>query len=1004
MSAKILVVDDRPTNRQFLSTLLGYGGHRLLEAEDGAEALKLVRSERPDLVITDILMPTMDGFEFAKSVRADPAIADTKIVFYTATYRAHEARLLASACGVSTVIAKPAEPQTVLDVVNEQLGIAAVRSAPRKGKKLREKEKDASEPELSQLGVLLTDHVNDLRGLKRQLDTLVETGEELEKERERLRGISAKFAQNMAKLHTTSARLYAMLELGIDLSTMRDPQKLAELFTASARRLLGAGAAVTLLLRPTEDAALHVATEGLPPETAQALRSIVSDEGLVGKMMASRKVVNASAPKDEPSVEGLPAGYPPARNFLGAAIRSASGCYGLTFFTDKLGGTAGFGEEDEKLVQALALELAVVYENFELYDMVQKHAAGLQLEVAERQRAEARVRRLNRVYAVLSGINNLIVRTRSREELFEEACRIAVEEGQFISASIATYAAGAEKLVLAAHRGTVLPQLSAEGLSTAADASFARATAVRAVRERVPLWDNDITADPDMGPRRAQAIKDGARSIISLPLIVEGAVAGVLVLFAPEKGFFDDDEVVLLKELAGDIAFAINHLQKSARVDYLSYYDELTGFANRALFVQRLTQQLATSARERHRLALILMDVERFRSVNESFGRQEGDRLLEQIAARMRVHSTDPTWLARIGPDHFAIFVPDMGSEEALGRRIEQRLQQIYGEPFRVGGEDLRVAARLGVAVFPEDASGVEDLLRSAEAALRQAKERGERYVFFDRRMTERIGANLALESQLRRAVEQEEFVLHYQPKVDLESREIVGLEALIRWRSPELGLVPPGKFIPLLEETGLILPVGAWALGRAVRDQRRLAEQKLALPRIAVNVSPVQLRHSEFVRALEQAIAGDPPAAIDVEVTEGVFMEDLKGCLAKLNAVRALGVNVAIDDFGTGYSSLGYLAKLPAQTLKIDRSFVATMLNDADAMTLVQTIISLAHSLRLTVVAEGVESEDQAKMLRLLRCDQMQGYLISKPVPFEELCTLLRPGGASRTPLAAAM
>lgn len=218
----ILIVDDRPTNREFLTTLLNYGGHRLFEAGDGAEALRLVREERPDLVISDILMPTMDGFEFAKSVRAEPAIANTKIVFYTATYRAQEARLLATACGVSTVIAKPADPQRVLDVVNEQLGIPAPRSIPQTAIK-PPAQKQADSGELSRLGTVLTDYVNDLRGVKVQLDDLVDRGLELEQERDRLRGISTTFAQNLTKLHTTTARLYALVELGMDLSAERDP-------------------------------------------------------------------------------------------------------------------------------------------------------------------------------------------------------------------------------------------------------------------------------------------------------------------------------------------------------------------------------------------------------------------------------------------------------------------------------------------------------------------------------------------------------------------------------------------------------------------------------------------------------------------------------------------------------------------------------------------------------------------------------------------------------------
>jgi EAL domain-containing protein (putative c-di-GMP-specific phosphodiesterase class I) len=257
--------------------------------------------------------------------------------------------------------------------------------------------------------------------------------------------------------------------------------------------------------------------------------------------------------------------------------------------------------------------------------------------------------------------------------------------------------------------------------------------------------------------------------------------------------------------------------------------------------------------------------------------------------------------------------------------------------------------------------------------------------------MTERVGENLALESKLQQALENEEFVLHYQPKVNTATRRIESVEALIRWQSRDLGLVPPMHFIPLLEQTGLILEVGAWALRRAALDFRRWSELGLNALRIAVNVSPIQLRRRDFVGSLRNAL-GEGSPGIDLEITESLIMEDIQGSTEKLEAARRLGANIAIDDFGTGYSSLAYLAKLPVQELKIDRSFIITMLKDPTVMTLVSTIISLAHSLGLKVVAEGVEAEDQAKELRRLGCDQMQGYLFSKPVSFDEIVVLLRP------------
>jgi len=509
---------------------------------------------------------------------------------------------------------------------------------------------------------------------------------------------------------------------------------------------------------------------------------------------------------------------------------------------------------------------------------------------------------------------------------------------------------------------------------------------------------NDMANDPRVH-LRAQAAQRGFSSLAVLPLVVAGDAVGVLTLYAREIGFFDDEEMKLLNELAGDISFALEHIQKSEKLDYLSYYDLLTGLANRSLFHDRLAHYVSMANRERQNLALCLVDIERFKTINDTLGRQTGDALLRQIAERLLSGNQDPSLVARIGSDHFAVLLPNATHEDDLVRGLEKGRERIEGEPYQLGGTEIRLSTKAGIAVFPNDGSDAETLFRNAEAALKKAKVLGERYLFYTQEMTERVHEKLSLENKLRQALEKEEFVLHYQPKVDLEARSIVGVEALIRWQSPELGLVPPLQFIPLLEETGLILQVGSWALKRASLEHRGWAEQGLKPPRVAVNVSPIQLRQRDFVALVEQAIIGGlAPTGIDLEITESLIMEDIEANIAKLNVVGSLGIKVAIDDFGTGYSSLGYLAKLPVQALKIDRSFINAMHKDANAMTLVSTIVSLAHSLRLKVVAEGVETEEQAKILRLLKCDEMQGYLFSKPLPVKALIELLRESSASLT------
>lgn len=619
-------------------------------------------------------------------------------------------------------------------------------------------------------------------------------------------------------------------------------------------------------------------------------------------------------------------------------------------------------------------------------------ASKIARDITERKRAEHRIRRLNRLYAILSGINTLIVRTRDREELFREACRIAVDLGAFKMAWIETLDPETLDGRVVAWYGGEEDYVEKIGLTARGGAPYSEQPACRALRLIEPVICNDISTDPSVAPIREELLSRGYKSIGCFPLTLDGRAEAVLALFAGETGAFDDEEMRLLVEAAGDISFALHHIRQSEHLDYVAYYDELTGLANRTLFRERVGQFVGTAERENKKLAVAMLNIERFRTINDGLGRQAGDELLRQIAGRGKKIVADASWLARLGGDHFAAVLPDMIEADEVARRLSVRYNEIFGAPFTLQGKELRVAARFGIAVYPADGLDADTLLRNAEAALKKAKTAGERYLFYTEQMTERVAERLNLENNLRRALENDEFVLHYQPKVSLDDGRLSGVEALIRWNDPATGLVPPAQFIPLLEETGLILEVGNWALQRAVLDHRHWLDLGLAAPRIAVNVSPLQLRRSNFVDIVWQAVASNASTAgIDLEITESLIMEDVEGNIAKLKAIREMGITIYIDDFGTGYSSLGYLAKLPVQVLKIDRSFVITMLEDPNVMTLVSTIVSLAHSLKLSVVAEGIEKEEQAQMLRKLRCEEGQGYLFSKPVPRDELTALLR-------------
>jgi diguanylate cyclase (GGDEF)-like protein/PAS domain S-box-containing protein len=593
--------------------------------------------------------------------------------------------------------------------------------------------------------------------------------------------------------------------------------------------------------------------------------------------------------------------------------------------------------------------------------------------------------RLARTRAVSSEINSAIVRIHDRDTLTSEACRIAVDRGGYRMALIGVADWSAMKIVPIASVG-VDPEfltLVKERFLLSKDASLGNTMSVRAMREKRAIVSNDIRDDAKVMFAK-ERVSRGILSMAILPLIVSGEAVGVFNLYAGEAGFFDDEELILLTEMAGNVAFAMDHIDKQARLDYLGYYDELTGLANRKLFLDRVAQYMRSAVSGGHRLALILIDLERFKNINDSLGRPGGDAILRQVAELIAQEEGDANLVARVGADHFAVVMPRVKEESEVARHIQKSGAAFRDHEFRLDDGLFRLAARVGVAMFPDDGSDADTLFKHAEAALKKAKASGERFLFYTQTMTDKAAGTLTLENELRRALDKEEFVLYYQPKVSLGSGKVTGAEALIRWNDPRTGLVPPGHFIPVLEETGLIYDVGRWALRKAIEDFLLWRKAGLAPVRIAVNVSPLQLRNRGFIDEIRQLIGVDTNAAagLELEITESVIMEDVNHNIASLQAIREMGIGIAIDDFGTGFSSLSYLAKLPVDTLKVDRSFVVGMTDGPQGLALVSTIINLAHSLELKVVAEGVETEEQSRLLRLLRCEEMQGFLFSKPVP----------------------
>jgi diguanylate cyclase (GGDEF)-like protein len=440
--------------------------------------------------------------------------------------------------------------------------------------------------------------------------------------------------------------------------------------------------------------------------------------------------------------------------------------------------------------------------------------------------------------------------------------------------------------------------------------------------------------------------------------------------------------------------------QRTEEVDRLAYYDTATQLPNRALFEDRLGHAVAVARSNGRTLGVLFISVDQFKKVNDSLGHGPGDRLLSEFAKRLKSCVRENDTIARFGSDEFAVLLTRIEGAEDIIETIGS-LSQILKFSFDLEGNELFATASVGVSLYPLDGDDSHTLLKNAGAALYKAKKSGgANYQFYTADMHELASRRLALETNLRRAIQNEEFLIHYQPRISVDSLEITGVEALVRWQHPQLGLVAPSEFIPLAEDTGLIVPIGEWVMRNACIQNRRWQDEGFAPIQMAVNICARQFHDQDLAQTVIRILdeTGLAPQHLELELTESSIMYNAEFAAEVLNRLKSMGVNISIDDFGTGFSSLASLKRLPIDALKIDQSFVRDATTDPDDASLVMAIITLAHNLRLKVIAEGVETEEQLRFLHLLRCDEIQGFLFSKPVAAETLVSLLdshsvRPG-----------
>ncbi|HYL70311.1 MAG TPA: EAL domain-containing protein [Candidatus Dormibacteraeota bacterium] len=631
------------------------------------------------------------------------------------------------------------------------------------------------------------------------------------------------------------------------------------------------------------------------------------------------------------------------------------------------------------------------------------------------QVAEQRVVRLSGVLQMLSGINSALLRIADRDEVLAETCRLAHEVGGYAFAMLALInpsARSARQVAWAGHKSLARPQGE---LIIADDESHDTSLVSRVLRTGQAVLCEDLKRFPAVVGRRVELEAADVRSLACLPLRVDNTPVGALVCGTRGAAFIGPDELLLLEEVASNLSFALQYLDKRDALHFLSYFEPLTGLAKRALFCERLSRVLLSERLSRMlkrgpdsqpHLAVTVFDLTHLSVINAAHGRHNGDRLLQCVADRLKSHFPDSEQLAHLGGGTFACVhvLRGHGEDEILA--AHEVVAQLLAAPFHIERRDLSTEIRCGIACYPEDGSEPNELVQNAEAALKQARSLGERCLHHRSEMNSGLARRVGMEQRLRTALERGQFLLHYQPKIALRSGRITSVEALLRWNDPQNGLTAPQEFLPLLETNGLMSETGAWVLRQAVADCR--AWRRLGLPplRVAVNISLPELRQPDIVEQILGVVgelADAEPWGIDLEITEGALSGDSYACVQALRMLRAAGMRVAIDDFGSGFSSLGRLSELPIDILKIDRMFTGRLPSDRKSCTLVSTIIGLAHAFQMTAVAEGVEEPAQLDYLVREGCDESQGFLHSRPLPREELVGWLarlahdpRPGGGA--------
>jgi diguanylate cyclase (GGDEF)-like protein/PAS domain S-box-containing protein len=959
---KILIVEDDVNSRVFLERALLSQGYTVESAANGIQAMEKVVLSPPDLIISDIMMPEMDGFELCRKVKTDERLQHIPFVFYTATYTDKKDEDLAMSLGASRFIVKPMEPEKFFSTIKEVI----------------EEHRAGQLPVLDQLPVEITELDRmQIEAYARKLEKKVR---ELEEEREKLRKLHQDWEDFFQAIGHPTIILDAQHNiLSVNKATVKATgagcaeeligKKCYEIFHNTSGPPEGCPLVKMLLSAKLEESEMEV--EALGGIYLVSCTPVVDEKGDLQKVIHIAKDITERKQAEEKIKESEETYRNLFHNAQVGLFRTRISDGKILESNEQLAKMFGYNSREEFVAE---------YKTSGNY--VDPGTREMMLHEIRKngfvQNFEARFYRKDgsvfwakysaKIYPDKGWIEGVAEDITERKQVEEELRN----EKTFIE----------------------------NALNSLSDAFF-----VFGLNGKLIRWNkiiNEVLGYSDaeissMQPADFFLKEDVHRVLDAIEVVIRDGYASVeaRVLTRDGRNIPYEFTGTLLKNYEGKplgicgIGRDITERKKAEkRIEYLAYYDALTGLPNRNLFIDRLTQGIARVEYGKKFVAVITVDIDRFKFINDTYGLKTGDAVLQEVARRLLSSVRDGDTVARLGNDDFGVLLIDIAGSADIIIVIDKIMKNV-SQPIQFGGKEIILTLSAGISVYPDDGKEASLLIKNADLAFARAKQQGRKnYQFYTQDMDVKATEFVLMEKNLFNAMQNEEFLLHYQPYWDIDTKKMVGMEALIRWQSKDMGLVSPGKFISVLEDTGMIIEVGEWILRTATRQVREWQMKGYPVVPVSVNLSLIQFRQKNLAEMVKKIMGecGYYPSLLTLEITESAFMKDIEFTSTVLRKLKDIGVSVSIDDFGTGYSSLAYLKRFPIDNLKIDITFIREMVKDPDSASIVIAIINMAHTLNLKTIAEGIETEEQLNILRLLRCDMGQGFYLSKPLPAEDV------------------